>query len=103
MAGVVGTVTTMLCRGMGIIASVMLSVRPPCVGSLALRWGLGRGSIGARAQEGSGEVELAPEDKGSGESDLALEAKGWGEAEPAPEPWRSWVFCFYSFLFFLSL
>ena len=103
VAGVVGTVTAMPCRGMGITASVMSRVRPPCVGSLAPRWGLGRGGVGARAQEGPSEAELAPEAKGSGESELALEAKGSGEAEPAPEPWRSWVFCFYSFLYYLSL
>jgi len=63
---------------MGITTSVMSRVQPPCVGSLAPRWGLGRGGVGARAQEGSGEAELAPEDKGSGELKLALEAKGVG-------------------------
>ena len=65
----------------------MSTVRPPCVGSLASRWGLGRGSVCARAQEGSGEAELAPEAKGSGESELAPEARGSGETESAPEPW----------------
>jgi len=92
MTGVVGIVAAMPCRGMGITASVISRVRPPCVGSLAPRWGLGRGGVCARAQEGSGETELTPE------------AKGSGEAEPVPEPWRFWVFYFYSpFLYFLFL
>jgi len=84
VAGVVGIVATMPCRGMGVTASVTSCVRAPCVGSLALRWGLGRGGVGTRAQEGSGEAELAPEAKGSGKPRLAPEAKGSGEPEPAP-------------------
>jgi len=87
VAGVVGTVAAMPCRSMEITAYVMSRVRPSCAGSLAPRWGLGRGSVCARAQEGSGEAELAPEAKGSGEPELAPEAKGSGEMEPAPEPW----------------
>ena len=66
VAGVIGTVAAMPCHGMGITASVMSRVRPPCVGSLAPRWGLGRGGVGARAQVGSGEAELALEAKGVG-------------------------------------
>jgi len=54
VAGVVGIVATMPCRGIGVTASVTSWVWEPCVGSLALRWGLGRGGVGARAQEGSG-------------------------------------------------
>jgi len=77
----------MPCRSMGITVYVMSRVRPSFVGSLAPRWGLERGGVGARAQEGSGEAELAPEPKGSGEAELAPEPKGSGEAEPAPEPW----------------
>ena len=67
MAGVVGIVATMPCHGMAVTASVTSWVRAPCVGSLALRRGLERGGVGARAQEGSGEPRLAPEAKGSGE------------------------------------
>ena len=66
VAGVVGTVAAMPYHGMGITASVMSRVRPLCVGSLAPRWGLGRGGVGARAQEGSGEAEFALEAKGVG-------------------------------------
>ena len=86
VVGVVGTVAAMPYRSMGITAYVMSRVRSSCVGSLVPRSGLGRGGVGARAQEGSGEAELAPEAKGLGESELAPEAKGSGEAEPAPEP-----------------
>jgi len=75
VARVVGIVAAMPCRGMGITASVTSWVRAPCVGSLALRRGLGRGGVGTRAQEGSSEAELASE------------AKGSGEPKPAPEPW----------------
>ena len=60
--------------GMVVTASVMSWVRAPCVGSLALRRGLGRGGVGARAQEGSGEAELASEAKGSGEPGLTPES-----------------------------
>ena len=77
----------MPCRGMGITAYVMSTVRPLCVENLAPRWGLGQGGVCAQAQEGSGEAELAPDAKGSGEPELAPEAKGSGETEPAPEPW----------------
>jgi len=87
VAGVVGIVATMPCHGMGITASIMSRVRAPCVGSLAPRRGLGQGGVGARAQEGSGEAELAPEAKGSGEPGLTPEAKGSGEPEPALESW----------------
>jgi len=87
VAGVVGIVAAMPCRGMGVTASVTSWVRAPCVGSLALRRGLGRGGVGARAQEGSGEAELAPEANGSSDPGLTPEAKGSGEPEPAPEPW----------------
>jgi len=66
VAGVVGIVAAMSCRGMRVTASVTSWVRAPCVGSLALRRGLGRDGVGARAQEGSGEAELAPEAKGVG-------------------------------------
>ena len=83
MVGVVGIVASMSCRGMGVTASVTSWVRAPCVGSLAPRRGLGRSGVGARAQEGSGEAELAPEAKGSGEPWLAPEAKGSGEPGPA--------------------
>jgi len=75
VAGVVGIVATMPCRGMGVTAPVTSWVRAPCVGSLVLRRGLGRGGVGARAQEGSGETELASEPKESGEPGLT------------PEPW----------------
>ena len=75
VAGVVGTVAAMPCHSTGITAHVKSRVWSSCVGSLAPRWGLRRGSVGSRAQEGSGEAELAPE------------AKGSGETEPAPEPW----------------
>ena len=74
VAGVVGIVAAMSCRGMRVTASVTSWVRAPCVGSLALRRGLGRDGVGARAQEGSGEAELASE------------AKGSSELEPVPEP-----------------
>ena len=74
VAGVVRTVAAMPCRSMGITAHVMSRVWSSCIGSLAPTWGLGRGSVGARAQEGLGEAELAPE------------AKGSGETEPTPEP-----------------
>jgi len=87
VAGVVGIVATMPCRGMEVTAPVTSWVRAPCFGSPAPRRGLGRGSVGARAQEGSGEAELAPEAKGSGEPWLAPEAKGSGEPVLAPEPW----------------
>jgi len=87
VAGVVGIVAAMPCRSMEVTANVTSRVRPSCVGSLAPRWGLGRGDVCARAQEGSGEVELTSEAKGSGEPELALEAKESGETEPAPEPW----------------
>ena len=87
MAGVVGIVAAMPCRSMEVIANVTSRVRPSCVGSLAPRWGPGRGGVCARAQEGSGEAKLAPEAKGWGESELAPEAKESGETEPAPEPW----------------
>jgi len=87
VAGVVGIVAAMPCHGMGVTASVMSRVRAPCVGSLAPRWGLRRGGVGARAQEELGEAELGPEAKGSGESGLTPDAKGSGEPEPAPEPW----------------
>jgi len=50
---------------------------------MALRRGLGRAGVGARAQKGLSEAELAPEAKGSGEPWLAPEAKGSGEPEPA--------------------
>jgi len=102
MAEVVETVIAMPCRGMGITASVMSKVRAPCSGSLAPRWGLGRGGVGARAQEGSCEVELAPEAKGSGESELALDAKGSGEAEPALVI-LGVLLLFSFFVFFISL
>ena len=85
MAGVVGIVATMPCCGMGITAPVTSWARAPCVGSPALRRGFGRDDIGARAQEGSGEAELAPEAKGSGEPWLAPKAKGSGEPVLAPE------------------
>jgi len=67
--------------------------------SVTSGWGLGRGVVCARAQEGSGEAEfasdakgpgepeLAPEAKESGETELAPEAKESGETEPAPNPW----------------
>ena len=87
VARVVGIVVAMPCRSIRITARVMSRVRPPCVGSPAPRWGLGRGGVCARAQEGSGEAELASEAKGSGEPELAPEAKESGETEPAPEPW----------------
>ena len=77
----------MPCRGIGITAHVMSTVRPPCVGSLASKWRLDRGGVCAQAQEVSGEVELAPEAKGSGKMELAPEARGSGETESAPEPW----------------
>jgi len=48
-------------RSMGITVRVMSRVRLSCVGSLAPTWGLGRGGVRSRAQEGSGEAELAPE------------------------------------------
>ena len=86
VARVDGTVVAMPCRSIRITARVMTRVRPPCVGSPAPRWGLGRGGVCARAQEGSGEAVLTPEAKGSVEPELALEAKGSGEAKPAPEP-----------------
>jgi len=60
-------------RGLGITAHVMSTVRPPCVGGLASRWGLGRGGVCARAQEGAGVAELVPEAKGSGETESAPE------------------------------
>jgi len=47
VAGVAGIVATMPCRGMEVAASVTSWVRAPCVGSLALRRGLGRGGVGA--------------------------------------------------------
>ena len=75
MVVVVGIVATMPYCGMGVTASVTSWVRAPCVGSLAPRRGLGRGGVGARAQEGSGETEIASEPKGSGEPRLT------------PEPW----------------
>jgi len=75
LAVVVGIVTTMPCRGMGVTAPVTSWVQAPCVGSLVLRRGLGRGGVGARAQEGSGETEIASEPKGSAEPGLT------------PEPW----------------
>ena len=49
--------------GHRLTANVTSRVRPSCVGCLAPRWGLGRGGVCARAQEGSGEAELAPEPK----------------------------------------
>ena len=84
MTGVVAIVAAMPCCSMEVIANVTSRVRPSCVGNLAPRWGLGRGGVCARAQEGSGEAELAPEAKGSGEPWLAPEAKGSGEPGPAP-------------------
>jgi len=64
---------------------VTSKLRPSCVGSLAPRWRFGPGGVCARAQEGSGEAELASEVKGSGETELAPEAEGSGETELAPE------------------
>jgi len=48
--------------------------------------GSGEAVFYARAPEGSGDTEPAPEAKGSGELELAPEAKGSGETEPAPKP-----------------
>jgi len=87
VTGVVAIVATMPCRSMEVIANVTSKVRPSCVGSLAPRWGLGRGGVCARAQEGSGKAELVSEAKGSSEPELAPEAKESGETEPSPEPW----------------
>ena len=87
MTGVVVIVATMPCSSMGDMASVTSGVCLSCVESLAPRWGLGRGGVCARAQEGLGEAKLASEAKGSGEPELAPEAKESGETEPAPEPW----------------
>ena len=86
MARVVGIVAAMPCRSMEVTANVTSRKWPSCVGSLAPRWGLGRGGVCARAQEGSGEAELASEAKGSGEPELAPEAKESGKMEPVPEP-----------------
>jgi len=86
VAGVVEIDAAMPYHGVEVIANVTSRVRPSCVGSLALRQGPGRGGVCARAQEGSGEAELAPEAKGSGESELAPEAKESDETEPTPEP-----------------
>ena len=82
----VGIVAAMPCCSMEGMARVTSAVRPSCVRSLALRQRLGRGGACARAQEGSGEAELASEAKGSGETELAPVAKGSGETELAPEP-----------------
>jgi len=68
------------------MARVTSEVQPSCVRSLVPRQRLGRGGVCARAQEGSGEAELASEAKGSGETELAPEAKGSDETELAPEP-----------------
>jgi hypothetical protein len=104
VAGVVGIVATMPCHGMGITASVMSRVRAPCFGSLAPRRGLGRGGVGARAQEGSGEAELASEAKGSGEPGLTLEAKGVGRGGTRPRVLAILgVLLCSPFLYFLSL
>jgi len=96
---VVVIVATMPCRRMGDMASVTSGVWSSYVENLAPRWGLGRGGVCARAQEGSGEAEFASEAKGSdepelapeakelGETELAPEAKELGETEPAPKPW----------------
>jgi len=70
VAGVVGIVATTPCHGMGVTASVTSWVRALHMGSLVLRRGLGRGGVGARPPEGSGEPGLAP------------------------EPWSSWLVCF---------
>ena len=99
----VGTVAAMPCHGMAITASVMSMVRPPCVGSLAPRWGLGRDGVGARAQEGSGEAELAPEAKGSGESELASRPRGRASRNPCPSPGDHGWFALSPFLQFLFL
>ena len=64
MTGVVVIVATIPCYCMGDMASVTSGVRPSYVGSLAPRWGLGRGGVCVRAQEGSGEAELASEAQG---------------------------------------
>ena len=113
MAGVVGIVDVVPCRSMGIMVGVTSKLRPSCVGSLAPRWRLGRGGVCARAQEGSGEAELAsevkgsgetelaPKAEGSGETELAPEAKGSGETELAPEPRYSQVLVLSFFLRFL--
>jgi len=88
------------CRGVG-SARVISEVRLSCVGSLAPRRRLGRGSVCARAQEGSGEAELESEVMGSAETVLAPEAKGSGETELAPEPmsFRRSPYSFLQFLF----
>jgi len=86
VTGVVAIVAAMPCCSMEVIANVTSRVRPSCVGNLAPRWGLGRGGVCARAQEGSGEVEFASEAKGSGKTELASEAMESVETEPVPEP-----------------
>jgi len=73
VTGVVVIVAIMPYRSMGDEVSVTSGVRSSCVGSLAPRWGLRRGGVCARAQEGSGEAELAPEAKGSGETESVPE------------------------------
>jgi len=80
VAGVVGIVATMPCCGMGVTASVVSWVRALCVGSLAPRRGLGRGGVGARAQEGWGEAELAPVAKGVGRAVTCARGQGVGQA-----------------------
>jgi len=77
---VVGIVATMPYCGMGVTASVTSWVRAPCVGSLAPRRGLGRGGVGARAQEGSGKAELALEAKGVGRAVTCARGQGVGRA-----------------------
>jgi len=54
VAGVVGIVATMPCRSMGVTASVTSWIRVPCVGSLALWWGLEWGGVWRPSPRGVG-------------------------------------------------
>jgi len=77
---VVGIVATMPCCDMGVTAPVVSWVQAPCVGSLALCWGIGRSGVGARALEGSGEAELASEaQRGRARRNLRPRPKGSDE------------------------
>jgi hypothetical protein len=98
----VGIVTVVPCRSVGVMASVTSEVRPSCVGNLAPRRRLWQGVVCARAQEGSGEAKLASEAKGFGETESCARGQGVerdGTCARALGCFKRWRYPFLRFLF----
>ena len=90
---VVGTVDTLPCRGMGVIASVTSWVRSSCGGSLAAQvsgaraWtGPGESELASEALRGRASRNLCPRPRGVGRVGTCVRGpEGSGESELAPE------------------